>query len=137
MHRRRPSCRSRAGAKRWSTSIFIYKKRRTDKAAFGSPRSGMNIKISYNTSKGEVKTLQWVGGSESTWFGRILRHCRRKAVFCVKNEQRQRANSKKKRKAGIFECVCARAQPIIRSLCTVQAVWTQMLPRAFIVSKDT
>jgi hypothetical protein len=37
MHRRRPSCRPRTGAKRWSTSIVIYKKRPTDMAPFGSP----------------------------------------------------------------------------------------------------
>jgi hypothetical protein len=55
-------------------------------APFGSPSIEMNIPIRvHNTTMGEVKTLQWVEGSESTWFGRTLRHGR----FCVKKEQGQ------------------------------------------------
>jgi hypothetical protein len=39
---------------------------------------------------GEASTMQWVEGSVMTWFGRTLRHGRRKAVFCVKNEVSER-----------------------------------------------
>jgi hypothetical protein len=90
--------------------FFIYKKRRADMAPFGTPSSGMNITISHNTNNSEVKTLQWVGGSESTWFGRILRHCRRKAVFCVKNERRQKERTPKKKEKRGFLNVSALAR---------------------------
>jgi hypothetical protein len=72
-------------------------------APFGSPSSGMNIPIRVNnTNMGEVKTLRWVEGSESTWFGRTLRHGRQKAVFCVKNEVREERTQKKKLAGGFL-----------------------------------